>query len=220
VLCLSRAALASRWVAMERGTVMFQDPANEKRRLIPLLLEDCELPDTLRRLAYVDFRHQTEAAFRELTAASRPEERRPMVDGSPIAEPRVPIVDIPDPTGDIEGIVPVERIHTSTHRLPGEVFAIELLQRPIEIIRQPNGRFRIIIDRRGVRHAAITTNWIRVYNDIVNMDTTIIDPRGNRSDHFGSRFFTEEGQFKCTDDPQIFTPAAAKVLSLYFAQTP
>jgi hypothetical protein len=158
VLCVSRAALAARWVEMEWSTVLFLDPVSEERRLIPLLLEDlndCKLPVILRPLAHLDFRDPTEAAFQKLIDACRPGKTGPMVDYPPGSG--VPTVDIPDPTGDIEEIVPVERIHTSTHRLPGEVFAIELLQRPIEIIRRPNGRFLITIDRRGVRHAAITT---------------------------------------------------------------
>ena len=37
---------------------------------------------------------------------------------------------------------------------------------------------------------------------------------------FGTRLLTEEGKFKCSEDPQVFTAAAAKILSLYFAQTP
>jgi hypothetical protein len=49
VLCLSPAALGSDWVGLERSTVLFRDPANAGRRFVPLLLEDCELPDTLRR---------------------------------------------------------------------------------------------------------------------------------------------------------------------------
>ena len=65
LLCLSPAALASDWVALERSTAIHRDPANAGRRFIPLLLADCELPDTLRRHKYVDFREEAEAAFAE-----------------------------------------------------------------------------------------------------------------------------------------------------------
>jgi hypothetical protein len=41
VLCLSPAALGSDWVALERSTVLFRDPANRARRFVPLLLADC-----------------------------------------------------------------------------------------------------------------------------------------------------------------------------------
>jgi len=49
LLCISPHALASGWVALERSTAIHRDPSNEGRRFIPLLLADCDLPDTLRR---------------------------------------------------------------------------------------------------------------------------------------------------------------------------
>jgi len=74
VLCLSPAALGSDWVTLERSTVLFRDPNNAGRRFIPLLLADCDFPDTLRRYKYVDYRRKTKAAFAELLAACRSEE--------------------------------------------------------------------------------------------------------------------------------------------------
>ena len=47
LLCISPAALASGWVALERSTAVHRDPANAGRRFIPLLLGDCVLSDTL-----------------------------------------------------------------------------------------------------------------------------------------------------------------------------
>ena len=74
VLCLSPAALGSDWVGLERSTALFRDPSNADRRFIPLLLADCDLPDTIRRYKYVDFREEAEAAFEELLIACRAEE--------------------------------------------------------------------------------------------------------------------------------------------------
>jgi GTPase SAR1 family protein/RNase P subunit RPR2 len=74
VLCLSPAALGSDWVVLERSTVLFRDPSNAERRFIPLLLANCDLPDTIRRYKYVDFREEAEAAFEELVSACRPTE--------------------------------------------------------------------------------------------------------------------------------------------------
>ena len=71
LLCLSPAALASGWVALERSTAVHRDPANAGRRFIPLLLGDCALPDTLRRCKVVDFREESEAAFGEVLATLR-----------------------------------------------------------------------------------------------------------------------------------------------------
>lgn len=66
ILCMSPAAFESGWVDMERSTVLFRDPTNVGRRFIPLLLAECDPPDTLRRYKYVDFRLESESAFREL----------------------------------------------------------------------------------------------------------------------------------------------------------
>lgn len=66
LLCISSSALASGWVALERSTAVHRDPSNAGRRFIPLLLDDCNLPDTLRRYKYVDFREESEAAFAEV----------------------------------------------------------------------------------------------------------------------------------------------------------
>jgi len=73
LLCISAAALASRWVALERSTALHRDPANDERRFIPLLLSDCELPDSLRRYKYFDYRKETDAAFAELLAICKGE---------------------------------------------------------------------------------------------------------------------------------------------------
>ena len=69
VLFLSSAALSSNWVSLERSTVLFRDPTNSERRFLPVLLEDCTLPDTLRRYRYIDFRSDSDEAFAQLLAA-------------------------------------------------------------------------------------------------------------------------------------------------------
>src|SRR5947208_1413469 len=83
VLCMSTAALGSGWVTLERSTVLFRDPTNEGRRFIPLLLEECKLPDALRRFKYVDFRGDSPGAFEELVGACRGES-----EVAPVAEQR------------------------------------------------------------------------------------------------------------------------------------
>lgn len=73
LLCISPAALASGWVALERSTAVHRDPANAGRRFIPLLLGDCALPETLRRYKYVDYREDSETAFSEVLMVCQPE---------------------------------------------------------------------------------------------------------------------------------------------------
>jgi hypothetical protein len=80
VLCISPNAFGSGWVALERSTAIHRDPSNEGRRFIPLLLAECELPATVRRYKYVDYRDDAEAEFKELLTACRTEdsERQPV----------------------------------------------------------------------------------------------------------------------------------------------
>lgn len=73
VLFLSPAAMDSGWVESERSTALFRDPTNAERRFVPVFLEDCVLPDTLRRFRYVDLRTDSEDAFAELLAAVKGE---------------------------------------------------------------------------------------------------------------------------------------------------
>lgn len=53
-LFMSQSSIKSDWVSLERSTIAFRDPKNKDKRLIPVLIEKCSLPDTLKRLKYVD----------------------------------------------------------------------------------------------------------------------------------------------------------------------
>ena len=86
VLCMSPAAFGSKWVSLERSTALFRDPTNQDRRFVPLLLADCDLPDTLRRYKYVDWRKASKGAFATLLAACRPESEAPPSDPPPQPE--------------------------------------------------------------------------------------------------------------------------------------
>ncbi len=87
LLCISPNALASGWVSLERSTAIHRDPSNERRRFIPLLLTECDLPDTLRRYKYVDFRAEEDTAFAELLNACQ--------SGVPRSPSAIPIREVP-----------------------------------------------------------------------------------------------------------------------------
>lgn len=86
LLFLSPAALASDWVGLERSTALFRDPVNRERRFVPVLLEDCTLPDVLKRYKYVDFRTETEESRAALLAAARGEALPPARSSPPPAK--------------------------------------------------------------------------------------------------------------------------------------
>src|SRR5262245_65338175 len=68
---MSSAAFGSDWVRMEHETVLFRDPSNRDRRFIPVLLADCDIPATLRRYKYIDYRDESDAALQALMDVCR-----------------------------------------------------------------------------------------------------------------------------------------------------
>lgn len=83
VLVISRAYLESAWTELERNLVQTLDPAARERRLVPLLLENCSLPSSLRSLIYVNLANQPDDALewsklrRVLGAGFSPSESSP-----------------------------------------------------------------------------------------------------------------------------------------------
>lgn len=71
VLVMSQAAFDSEWVTLERHTALFRDPTNQQRRFIPLRLDDCDIKDSLRLFAYIDWREEDEDEYGRLLAACR-----------------------------------------------------------------------------------------------------------------------------------------------------
>jgi TIR domain len=67
-LVLSPESLKSEWVTLERSAAVASDPAAGQARLVPLLRRDVELPSTLKRLTYLDFRREAnfDAALEQL----------------------------------------------------------------------------------------------------------------------------------------------------------
>jgi|ERR1044071_4318510 hypothetical protein len=72
MLAISAHAFDSDWVSLERTTAMHRDPMNKESRFIPLLLEDCDMPDTIRRLRYVDWRAESDDEYEKLVRAILP----------------------------------------------------------------------------------------------------------------------------------------------------
>lgn len=83
VLCMSCAYFKSVWGTFERHTHLFRDLTNTRRRLIPLLIEDCTLPESLAQIVYIDLRTQSNEAYRTLLTACMPKE----INGEKLAIP-------------------------------------------------------------------------------------------------------------------------------------
>ncbi|KKG83066.1 toll/interleukin-1 receptor domain-containing protein [Methanosarcina mazei] len=66
VMCMSPAYFESEWGKLEHNTILFRDPTNKGRRLIPLIIEDCNLPDILAHFAYIDWRIPSNKEYERL----------------------------------------------------------------------------------------------------------------------------------------------------------
>ena len=95
ILCMSNAAFGSGWVQLERSTSLFRDPTNERRRFVGLLLEDCDIPDTIKRLKYIDARASGDGFLPELIGACQPEGDAGR-DDPPTGGPTVSIARLPN----------------------------------------------------------------------------------------------------------------------------
>jgi small GTP-binding protein len=70
LLFMSRNGFGSDWAALEYQTILFTDPLNRKRRFVPIYV-DGDIPAVLRPFKYLDWRTQTEDAYRSLSLACR-----------------------------------------------------------------------------------------------------------------------------------------------------
>lgn len=72
VMCMSPAYFTlSEWGTLEHYTVLFRDPTNSQRRLIPLLIENCTVPDMLAQFLYIDWRTPSNESYDRLLVACR-----------------------------------------------------------------------------------------------------------------------------------------------------
>jgi tetratricopeptide (TPR) repeat protein len=69
VMCMSQAYFESKWTTAERHTALFRDITNTDRRVIPLLLKDCKIPDMVAQIAYIDWRRKSNEAYCKLLKA-------------------------------------------------------------------------------------------------------------------------------------------------------
>jgi hypothetical protein len=66
VLFMSAHAFLSEWVTLERQAALFRDPTNQKRRFIPILLDDSPIKESLKQFAYIDWREKSDEQYAKL----------------------------------------------------------------------------------------------------------------------------------------------------------
>jgi len=71
LLCMTPAYFNSEWSKLEHYSLIYRDPANSKRRFIPILIADCEVPNIIAQFAYIDLRIFSEEAYSKIITACR-----------------------------------------------------------------------------------------------------------------------------------------------------
>ena len=92
LMCMSPAYFKSEWGKLEHHSLLFRDPTNAQRRFIPLLIEDCDPPDTIAQFAHVDWRTGADAAYEMLLGSCRlvePETEEPRATGLQVDQARM-----------------------------------------------------------------------------------------------------------------------------------
>jgi WD40 repeat protein len=72
LLVMSSNASESEWVTFESQTILFSDPTNQKRRFIPLRLDNFKIRDTLKQFAYIDWHDRSPEQYVRLLVACSP----------------------------------------------------------------------------------------------------------------------------------------------------
>jgi|GEM_PF-1201195 Tetratricopeptide repeat./TIR domain. len=63
LMCMSPSYFESDWGSIEHMSILFCDPKNTKRRLIPLLIANCTQPEIIAHLKYIDWRAHSDEAY-------------------------------------------------------------------------------------------------------------------------------------------------------------
>lgn len=80
IVVLSRASLKSKWVREELNAATIRNVEEEKHAFVlPILLEECEIPLLLQHRKYADFTDDPEQAFQELLEVIQPELEAPLL---------------------------------------------------------------------------------------------------------------------------------------------
>jgi len=69
LLFLSKAAIESNWIKTELESTLWDEINSAEVKIIPIKLEECEIPKLLRPRKYVDFSKDYSEGLNELVAA-------------------------------------------------------------------------------------------------------------------------------------------------------
>lgn len=66
LMCMSPTYFDSEWGSIEHISILFRNPTNTQRRLIPLLIADCTQPEIIAHLKYIDWRTHSDGEYNKI----------------------------------------------------------------------------------------------------------------------------------------------------------
>jgi TIR domain len=72
IIVLSQISVNSRWVKEELNTAVMRRISENNVRILPILIEDCEIPTPLKHIKYADFRENYDEGFYQLVESLAP----------------------------------------------------------------------------------------------------------------------------------------------------
>ncbi|RQW77394.1 MAG: TIR domain-containing protein [Methanothrix sp.] len=75
LMCMSPAYFDSVWGTLEHYTLLFHDPTNIQHSFLPVLIEDCTLPNVIAQFARIDFRMRSDEAYDKILATCQSEKQ-------------------------------------------------------------------------------------------------------------------------------------------------
>ncbi len=76
LMCMSPDYFGSEWGKLEHQSILFRDPTNTKRRLIPLLIIDCTIPDIIAHFSYIDWRMHSNKSYARILDSCKEKESK------------------------------------------------------------------------------------------------------------------------------------------------
>ena len=89
LLVMSPNTFGHGWGQLERMTFMFRNPRNDERRFIPLLIQPCQIPESISRYKHINYTAGNNDWYKELLRAATPEQRKRRSQGLTTPEQRL-----------------------------------------------------------------------------------------------------------------------------------
>lgn len=86
IVVLSKQSVSSKWVNFEISATLITEITKQQIIILPILIEDCEIPFSLRDRLYADFRHSFQEGYNKLIYALKQENTRNYLDVNKVTD--------------------------------------------------------------------------------------------------------------------------------------